>query len=234
METAAQFDLNKAICNWRETLAGSPAMGAGDLDELETHLRDSIFTLEGKGLSAHEAFWVARSRMGDASALTAEYQKIHIEQVWQNRLLWMLAGALFFGLIFSLIGNLARAAVAGLYALTEDSSLLGAWNFALVLAAFTSIALLLWKSGRNQNGLVWRATRFVNSRPKTTVMMVILFPLFTQALNIGVHMLSGRVMTPSVYGQFLAGYATLVLLPSLFVPLAFSFLLLRRKKFIMQ
>lgn len=234
METAAQFDLNKAISNWRETLAGSPAMGAADLDELETHLRDSIIALEGKGLAAHEAFWVARSRMGDASTLKAEYQKIHIEQVWQDRLFWMLAGSVFFGLIVSPVANLARAAVAGLYALTEDPDLLGTWNFTLVLAALISITLLLWNSGRNENGWVWRAARFVKARPKTTVLMVILFPLLTQALSIGIHMLSGRVMTPSVYGQFLAGYAALVLVPSLFIPLAFSFLLLRRKKFMMH
>ena len=234
METAAQFDLNKAISNWRETLAGSPAMNTGDLDELETHLRDSIIALEGKGLAAHEAFWVARSRMGDASTLKAEYQKIHIEQVWYDRLFWMLAGSVFFGLILSLTGNLARAAVAGLYALTEDSSLLGAGNFTMVLAALVSIALLLWRSGRKENGLVWRAARFVKARPKTTVLMVMLLPLLTQALSIGVHMLSTKVMSPSIYGNFLSGYMTLVLLPSLFMPLAFSWLLLRRKKFMMH
>jgi hypothetical protein len=234
METAAQFDLNKAISNWRETLAGSPAMNTGDLDELETHLRDSIITLEGRGLAAHEAFWVARSRMGDASALKAEYQKIHIEQVWQDRLLWMLAGSVVFGLILGLTGNLVRAVVTGLYALTEDSSLLGAWNLTLALAAPIIIALLLWRSGRNENGLVWRAARFVKARPKTTVLMVMLLPLVAQALSAGVHMLSAKVMSPSVYRDVMVWNLTSALLPTLFLPLAFSWLLFRRKKFITQ
>ncbi len=234
METAAQFDLNKAISNWRATLAGSPAMGAGDLDELETHLRDSIITLEGRGLAAHEAFWVARSRMGEASALKAEYQKIHIEQVWQNRLLWMLAGSVVFGLIFNLTGNLARAAMTGVYVLTESSSLLGALNFALALAGLITAAFLFWKSGCNEKGWVWRAGRFVRAKPKTAVLLGVLFPLFTQALSVGVNVLSTKVMSPSVYRDMMVWNLTSVLIPTLFLPLAFSWLLLRRKKFIMQ
>ena len=234
METAAQFDLNKAISNWRETLAGSPAMNTGDLDELETHLRDSIIALEGKGLAAHEAFWVARSRMGDASALKAEYQKVHIEQVWQDRLLWMLAGSVVFGLIVSLVANLAWAAMAALYTLTKSSSLLGALSLTLPLAGLVTISLLLRKSGRNENGLVWRAARFVKARPKTTALMVIISPLFIQAFGIGVHTLATRAMSPSAHGELMQWSLGPGLLPSLFLPLAFSWLLLRRKKFITQ
>ena len=62
---ATEFDLSDGVRRWRESLSGSPALSAGDLDELESHLRDSIASLEACGLSAREAFWVGTSRDRD-------------------------------------------------------------------------------------------------------------------------------------------------------------------------
>lgn len=64
MEEPTQFNLNETLSRWRDRMAASPALGAGDLEELEAHLRDSIAALEAKGLSAYEASLVARSRLG--------------------------------------------------------------------------------------------------------------------------------------------------------------------------
>ena len=46
MENQTAFDLNQAIQRWRENLANSPAFRSENLNELESHLRDSISTLE--------------------------------------------------------------------------------------------------------------------------------------------------------------------------------------------
>src|SRR5690349_14090776 len=42
MENPTSFDLNRAVQQWRETLAQSPAFRGENLNELESHLSDSI------------------------------------------------------------------------------------------------------------------------------------------------------------------------------------------------
>jgi hypothetical protein len=59
MENQTEFDLNRAIQQWRAGLADSPAFRAENLDELESHLHDSIRALEAHGLSVEEAFLIA-------------------------------------------------------------------------------------------------------------------------------------------------------------------------------
>ena len=51
METTTSFDLNRAIQSWRENLAQSPAFRGENLNELESHLRDSVATWQARGLS---------------------------------------------------------------------------------------------------------------------------------------------------------------------------------------
>jgi hypothetical protein len=75
MQNEISFDLNRAIQNWREQLAQLPAFRSENLDELETHLRDSIAVLETSGLSAEEAFTVAVNRIGKEGSLLSELAK---------------------------------------------------------------------------------------------------------------------------------------------------------------
>ena len=92
METTTTFDLNRAIQQWRENLAQSPAFRSENLDELETHLRDSIGSLQTHGLSAEEALIVASKRIGRLSCLEAEFGKVNGQAVWLDRILWVLIG----------------------------------------------------------------------------------------------------------------------------------------------
>ena len=64
MENQTEFDLNRAMATWRQQLGQSPAYREENLEELESHLRDSIATLAGKGLTDEEAFLVATRRVG--------------------------------------------------------------------------------------------------------------------------------------------------------------------------
>jgi hypothetical protein len=88
MENPNSFDLNCAIQDWRENLAQSPAFRRENLDELETHLRDSVVPLQDRGLSAEEAFMVATKRIGNESLLTNEFGKMNLKVVWLDRILW--------------------------------------------------------------------------------------------------------------------------------------------------
>ncbi|HXS68633.1 MAG TPA: hypothetical protein VN761_07290 [Candidatus Polarisedimenticolia bacterium] len=106
MENQTTFDLNHAIQRWRENLAQSPVFERENLNELESHLRDSITTLQSRGLSAEEAFMVATKRIGKSDALEKEFGKVNGRAVWLDRLLWILLGFQ----AWSLISNLSRLA----------------------------------------------------------------------------------------------------------------------------
>src|SRR5882724_1033998 len=92
MENQTSFDLNLSIQRWRENLAQSSALRNENLNELESHLCDSIATLQTTGLSGEEAFVIASRRIGKAQQLEIEFGKVNAKSVWLDRLLWMLIG----------------------------------------------------------------------------------------------------------------------------------------------
>jgi hypothetical protein len=88
MESKTGFELGKAIQQWRDGLAQQPAVNADRQRELTTHLEDAVAELTGRGLSAEEAFWLARRRVGSPAELGAEFAKAAPEAVWMDRALW--------------------------------------------------------------------------------------------------------------------------------------------------
>ena len=92
METTTPFDLNRALQHWRENLSASPAFCGENLDELEAHLRDSISTLQSRGLDAGEAFLIATCRLGKENLLRSEFAKINRSAIWLDRVLWIAIG----------------------------------------------------------------------------------------------------------------------------------------------
>jgi hypothetical protein len=92
MQNHTSFDLNFAIRQWRQNLAEAPAFQQTDLDELESHLRDSTADLQTAGLSAEEAFVIASRRIGPAGSLATEFRKIRpVGAVWEC-VLWGCVG----------------------------------------------------------------------------------------------------------------------------------------------
>lgn len=77
MENIAPFDLNFALRQWLQRLRQSPQVKAENLQELESHVRDSVVNLEGKGLSSEESFLVATHRVGGAEKLEREFAKVN-------------------------------------------------------------------------------------------------------------------------------------------------------------
>jgi len=97
--TKASFDLNHAIQEWRARLGESPAFRRENLEELETHLRDSIANLAQRGLAEDEAFIIATRRVGGEAVLGKEFAKINSRDLWLNRALWMLVGIQLVGFL---------------------------------------------------------------------------------------------------------------------------------------
>ena len=90
----SMFELGNAILEWRRTFQQSCSLSKDRIDELESHLRESVSELNRKGLSEEESFVVAIKRLGYARTLDAEFQKNNLLGVNQDRLFWMLLGYL--------------------------------------------------------------------------------------------------------------------------------------------
>lgn len=143
METTTAFDLNQSIQHWRENLAQSPAFQRENLDELESHLRDAIATLQTSGLSTEEAFLIGVKRIGRNASLETEFGKLNRKAIWLDRFLWMLIGYQVWVFISGSIGLITREALAfGLYGLGYTFQPAGSTNFyPLPVALFTLVQL---------------------------------------------------------------------------------------------
>ncbi len=118
MENSGSFDLNVAIARWRQGLGASSAFRRDNLDELESHLRDTVQTLTTKGLDEEEAFLIAVRRLGYAEPLEREFAKVNSTQVWLVRAIWMLTGILLLQVIMPV------ARIAGFFAFVLARNLL--------------------------------------------------------------------------------------------------------------
>jgi len=77
MENISEFDLNIALRQWLARFGQSPQVKIENLNELESHLRDSVVQLQCKGLSSEESFLVATHRVGNPEKLEPEFAKVN-------------------------------------------------------------------------------------------------------------------------------------------------------------
>jgi hypothetical protein len=143
MESKTQFDLNKSLKLWRQALADSPSFQPDNLDELEVHIRDSVNTLETKGLSTEEAFLIAIRRVGQPSALDTEFGKVNSEVVWLSRWLWMAVGSFLFLCVQSLKGVVDYAVLEFGKYFTFNAHVLGFLGAAMTLTLFAALIIFL-------------------------------------------------------------------------------------------
>lgn len=190
METTTRFDLNRAIQQWRENLGQSPAFRSENLHELETHLRDSIATLQRQGLSAEEAFFVAANRIGERRSLETEFGKVNRRALWLDRVLWMLIGIQVWGLTSGLVSSVARNAYAfGWRNLHYDWKTNGialpvaVFTVSQVLAFAASIAICWWLIIRKGGRLLTRLTPWLRRRP-TFIAIFVALCVFALCVNV--------------------------------------------------
>ncbi|MDB6122600.1 MAG: hypothetical protein JWQ71_1593 [Pedosphaera sp.] len=70
------FNLEQAIVAWRQQMSAGGIKTPEPLDELESHLREDIEEQLRSGITAQQAFASAVQRIGQASALKLEFEKI--------------------------------------------------------------------------------------------------------------------------------------------------------------
>ena len=147
------FDLESQIRKWRRHVQSAGSLGAQDVEELESHLRDGIDELTGRGVSVAEAFIVSIRRMGDAKALDHEFAKVSTESVWRQLLVpaadeaarrkhrTEIIAVLLLALLGGLLGKIP--ALFG-HPVVEESALIYARNAGLF--AFPPVAIyLIWR-----------------------------------------------------------------------------------------
>jgi len=80
------FELESQIRKWKTHLYSAGSIGHADIEELESHLRDSIDELTGRGINLEEAFLLAVRRLGDVAVIHEEFAKLSTEDVWRQLL----------------------------------------------------------------------------------------------------------------------------------------------------
>jgi hypothetical protein len=165
MENRTSFDLNDAIRNWRTKMAESPAYSAKDLDELESHVRDSVEGLARKGLSPEEGFWLAMRRLGNPEALASEFGKVNPEKVWLNRALWMVSGYIIIGILFSVANLLATSFTMCAQVYSREGNFLGPVNFLLANLFWITLLAAFWRTGNSGKSKLWRFADWAKAHP---------------------------------------------------------------------
>src|SRR5262245_33282886 len=153
MENQTAFDLNAAVQSWRTELAKSSSFYVDDLDELESHVRDSAASLQMRGLTEEEAFLITIRRIGSRDALAEQFAAINGPSVWLKRLLWMTTGWIAMSALLSItVTLLVGAGLTWFYPVILLSALIGGLQSDRLrkpLTAFLSLTLLV------ATGLTW-------------------------------------------------------------------------------
>ena len=237
MKERSEFDMNLAIRTWRENLSQSPQFRVENLDELETHLRDSIATMQDQRLTDEEVFLVATRRVGSAAVLASEFSKVNAGEVWLNRVLWMLIGAQLLSVIYSLSGlGSSLAVLTGLsglgyrfqldpHAPYRDGALVGALFALAQILAMILILALGWSLAKRARKGISAAVANVLRRPLLLVVAVLagwlallLVHVLTAVENffvvksLGIEAMSAVSVSQSLAGASMTVVQTLALL----------------------
>ncbi len=184
--------LERDIEAWRDGLDATGSFTTGDLDELESHLRDEIEALGEVGITGADAFSFARDRLGDTAALGSEFARANPAVVWRAPLLWIATGC--FATCVALpwferareIGELAGS-VLHLPHVTAGVVLASAWVApSLVFYA----ALIVWARRQERVPFAWaavssaRVTVLVAGALAAVLGYMVRYPLVTLIWNL--------------------------------------------------
>jgi hypothetical protein len=97
------FNLEQSIAAWRRQMLAAGIKPPAPLDELESHLREDIGSLNSAGMPLAEAFQLAVSRIGGPASLRTEFNKLKSNRCWPvviGSRLWVY-GVVVLAMIFS-------------------------------------------------------------------------------------------------------------------------------------
>lgn len=133
--SSTTFDLDQAVAAWRQDLELRQSLLSDDIAELELHLREQVDDLKGVGLSQHEAFLVARHRLGDTADIAVEFRKVKPWVSWRAPLFWILVA----WLLIQTVDRLHSVLEAGFLALCEAAG----WPMSVMYIGCATLCLLV-------------------------------------------------------------------------------------------
>ena len=77
-------DIETRIGEWRTAVLRTRTVDTADADELEDNLREQMADLAKAGLTPDEAFLIAVGRLGEVSAVSAEFAREHGDRLWKQ------------------------------------------------------------------------------------------------------------------------------------------------------
>lgn len=195
------FDLESNVAAWKQALASRGSVQPEALDELEDHLRASFERLGAdpglqNALTPEERFALAARRIGDTSALSAEFERADPSAAARRRWIWMLTGYVGIHVASQALFALSTAVSA---ITVREHPLLSSAVFALTLLG--GVALLVW-AARSEAALraLHRVTHAAADRgwsSARTVALVVGALLISTLLSPLVTIVSARSMTVS-------------------------------------
>ncbi|MHC5082838.1 MAG: hypothetical protein ACYTET_02715 [Planctomycetota bacterium] len=206
------FELESAIANWRSELLHKQTMTMQDIDELESHLREEVESLNLSGLSKEEAFMVSSHRIGDSSVITQEYAKVNSKEIWRNRVFWMLSGVFALMVITSLSSFLSAGSKAVFTWFNISPSLTGIVSSSVQIFASIGLVIALVGCLRNiSSNIQRRQMKFRNVLWQCILLIFLLktFTFFLSIFHVQRYGLEG-LKTMSVASRYVLGSWTLI------------------------
>jgi hypothetical protein len=156
------FDLDAHIRDWRHQLLQHESVAPSEVDELESHLRDTVEELS-TALEPDEAFLLATRRVGSPDVVALEFSKINGARTWTRRAQWMLAGYLVMSLGLGMIGAFSYAAMMFAAYLGMPFWIAGAFSSLGIVISIVTMMYFAWSvTNGNSLGLQKIASKFAN------------------------------------------------------------------------
>jgi len=174
MEDSSQLTLEQRIAQWRESLSNRPSLRGEDVEELESHLRDTIDDLSHKGLSAEEAFLVAARRAGVLSELEHQYEVVNPASSWKPRALWMTTGVLLYWMMMSMNGVISSVSLVLVSYFSMDESFSAAGGVMLQMTFFAAFVFAIARLTRKLNMVSTPSRKVVSSLGVIILVLLVL------------------------------------------------------------
>jgi hypothetical protein len=194
------FNLKEARATWLSGLESRQAFSATQLEELDSHLEESLEDLEQRGLTPREAFMVAVHRLGCPAGLASEYQKLGSNPVWAFRGRWMVLGILCY--LTALAITRTSTEIVGLLALQVPR---GHFRLAVMVSGFLLCSIVgVWLLHRWLHGKFPRTTGWMSRQPVKTACAILLVASLVPVASAGLTtILTARSVNLPEFGEHL-------------------------------
>ncbi len=182
------FDLDNAILEWKRLFQQNCSIADESLEELESHLRESVAELQCKGLTAEEGFMIAIKRLGHGPTLQAEFKKNFPLGENRDRLVWMLSGYLAISLCGLLLGAFISSLSTGMAYAGVDSTITGVVTTILQVSFWIAVFILATRAPD--------VAFIFGKKPALSLILFLVVMITLPFFNQVIHMASVRVADP--------------------------------------